>query len=152
MKINRQLGAVSVEFAITMSVLLLTVIATMEFSRLMIVRALFDYTVSEVVRELKRQPEDASGVEAMLTDKWQEQVSGWGVFLAADRPIDINSAYYSNSDDALTALQTGTIVANNFTSQALGIYQISYPVRPLLLGGLLSNFDFHQNLLVQHEQ
>lgn len=148
---NKQIGATSVELAIIMVILFGVIFTTIDISRIMVVRALFKNTVNQTLRELKYQPVQSGGsFNSALNAKWKIIAGKFGVFLDENRTITIQAGFYQDGNASLNDIAAGSINNAPFNKQPIGVYTLSYPVKPIFLS-FINNFNIDQTVLVMHE-
>ncbi|CAA0085019.1 Uncharacterised protein [BD1-7 clade bacterium] len=147
---TRQRGAAAVEFVIIAGVFLTTLLACFEFTRLMMVRAVFEHSLAETVRIVKVKPA-GTNFTAAFNETWQAQAQNWA-WLKADADLEITNGFYDQTATLASDLKAGNVGGSQSGSQALAVYDIRYTAASLTLGNLLPEVVFQQRLLVQHEQ
>lgn len=147
---KKQQGVVAIEFAIIAVILFALIFTAIDLSRIMVVRALFKNTVNETAREFKYSAVETGSFNDALNIKWQEIANKYTVFLDKDSSISITTGFYSDVDAFLNDLASSSINNASYAKQPLGIYKISYPIKPTFLT-FINNFNIEQTVLVTHE-
>ncbi|MCG3100544.1 pilus assembly protein [Enterobacter sp. DRP3] len=143
-----RLGAVTVEFALTVIVFIFMVLFVAETARLAYISSVLDLAVSEAAKDAKNAPADTNSYDARFKSRLLSQGGHlWGFLTSADA-TEINIAFAPTIAD----MADSGGESSDYSDMPLARYQVKYHYHPLFFpfpGFWANNFLNREVIFVQ---
>ncbi|WP_072102632.1 TadE/TadG family type IV pilus assembly protein [Yersinia intermedia] len=120
------IGSVTIEFTIVLTLFILTLLFSAEISRLLYISASLDLAVSEAAKSAKNKEINSESYQSIFNSKIIEQQGMFGKFISPDNTVA--TVEFANSIADITSNKMTT----HHPNQKLARYSVRYKYKPTL--------------------